>query len=131
MSEQASEWHGANPLYLILVLSEGEVLVDLDQRGWIASLGERMREPGTWHLCSKEGFPDAVSVAFSMAVLPGEQPYYVARHIGRVPGGEVVCYGIGKRRLDGHTDRGWVLPNGQVCIGDDVETFARGMIRGG
>ena len=122
--DELMDWQGSNPYYLMLVFEDVAVTVDLDRRGWIADLGELMRKEGTWHLFRKE----PRSVVFSMAVLEGEQPYYVARHIGRVPGGEVTCYGIGKKRLDGHSDRLWVLPNGQVVGGDDAELFARGMI---
>lgn len=125
------DWDGDHPLFLLLALDEGWVAVDLDEKGWIAKLGERMREPGTWHLCRK--LPDGFSILFSMAVLPGEQPYYVARHIGQVGvkdgvAQEVVCYGIGKKRVDGFVDRIWLLPNDQIVVGDNVELFARGMI---
>ena len=130
-----AEWSDDNPFFLLLFLSEGRIVVDLGEKGWIARLGERMREPGTWHLCRKpEEGSDDISVAFSMAVLPGEQPFYVARHIGKASGAdvnEVVCYGMGKKRLDGHTDRAWVMPNNQIVIGDDAELFARGMIGNG
>lgn len=124
-------WSGPNPYYLILVLKDqGVEKVDLDETGWIAKLGDKMRAEGVWHLVRKA----SDSVVFSMVVLEGEQPYYVARHVGTASAAgsnEVVCYGIGKKLPDGSVVRGWILPNGQITLGDNVELFARGMIGSG
>lgn len=124
------QWDGDHPFYLLIAVEQGLVEVDLDERGWIASLGEIMHAQGTWHLVRKKDG----AVAFSMAVLDGEQPYYVARHVGMVGAGggkEITCYGIGKKRVDGKVDRIWAMPNGQIVLGDEVELFARGIINGG
>jgi hypothetical protein len=43
----------------------------------------------------------------------------------------MIAYGIGKKRLDGHVDRIWVLPNGVICTGDDVEPLVLAFIRAG
>lgn len=130
------EWDGDNPFYLLILRTDvGQVCkLDLDEKGWLARLGEEgwLRAPGQWHLVRKSND----TVAFSLWVHDGEQPYYVARHIGVVGAGggegrEVVCYGIGKKRVDGQVDRVWALPNGQIVIGDDVEPFARSILNGG
>ena len=40
---------------------------------------------------------------------------------------EVRAYGIGKKRLDGHVDRLWVLPTGVICAGDDVNVLGEAL----
>jgi hypothetical protein len=120
---------GKHPFYLRIIAAEGEAeLIDLDERGWATKYEALMRVPGIWTLNHKERGPEVM-----MLVFEGEQPYYTARHIGIVTGagGEVVAYGIGKKRRDGHVDRLWVLPNGLVCGGDDVEELALAYLRGG
>lgn len=127
-------WLDANPFYLLLMLDEvaEAVKIDLAERGWIAkhnALGH-LRATGRWYLVVKT----TEIVLLAMAVLPGEQPYYVARHVGfaKVGGGsETTVYGIGKKRLDGHADRFWIAKNGAVMIGDDVELLALDMLKQG
>lgn len=121
------EWQGTNPMFLIIVQAgQQPVVIDLDEPGWIAKNSELMRAQGTWHLFRKDHTP-----VFSLVVWEGEQPYYTARHIGtlgREIRSELIAYGIGKKRLDGHVDRLWVLPNGQICTGDDVDPLARSLL---
>ena len=110
-----------NPFFL--VISPPGVQIDLDQPGWVAEYADLMRQPGRWYLCRRV---DGV-LLLAMTVLEGEQPYYTKRHIGQIVvasgvSRETVAHGIGKKRLDGHVDRLWVLPGlATVCGGDDVE----------
>jgi hypothetical protein len=124
------QWLDDNPFYLIIVLDDGRLVEqDLAERGWIAKLNEQgfMRDPGNWYLARKNGI-----IVGTMVVHPGEQPYYMARHVGFTassgnedgPKGETVAYGIGKKRLDGHVDRLWFMSNGCVTLGDDLEPIA-------
>jgi hypothetical protein len=125
---------GNAPFYLLFVedsLPEGvlPLIVDLDESGWMAKHGVIFRSVGELHLVRKVG--DAV--VLSVHLFPGEQGYYVARHIGFASGGagEVTAYGIGKKRVDDNEDNLWVLPWGQICGGKDVEYFAtKGLKRG-
>ena len=126
----AGEWHGDNPYYLIIQTTQhGNTVIDLDETGWVAKYADLMREPGAWLLNPKE-FYNTVAIVL---VNPGEQPYYTKRHVGIAFGGsgETSAYGIGKKRNDGHTDRIWVLPNGLICAGDDVEDIALALIKSG
>lgn len=125
MTEDQRDWSDANPYYLLIFRLNGEIrLVDLGVRNWIADLGEIMREVGHWYLVRKDGGLPSLA----LIVHEGDQPYYVARHIGVVGssgGNELTIYGIGKKRKDGIVERLWALPNGQVCTGDDAEEFGR------
>lgn len=126
-------WLDGNPFYLLIVLDDGRVAqIDLGERGWIAKYGEAgfLRDPGRWHLVQKA----SGTVVAMVLVSEGEQPYYVARHVGFATGSsstEATAYGIGKKRTDGHTDRIWLLPNGIVLTGDDLEPLALDMLRRG
>lgn len=116
-----SDWHGDHPLYLALIYEDEIVNIDLDEPGWMTTHADNMRRPGTWVLRHKSGVD-----LMAMIVIEGEQPYYTARHVGVVGNAgsnEVTAYGIGKKRLDGHVDRLWLLPNGVVCAGDDVSVL--------
>jgi hypothetical protein len=118
---------GDTPFYLILQFEDENVGIDLDEYQWYAKNEQYMRKPGRWLLVHKASqHPILV-----MQVRDGEQPYYVARHVGIVGSGgsnEVTAYGIGKKRVDGHTDRLWAMPNGTVCGGDDVESIGIGLL---
>jgi hypothetical protein len=127
-------WLGPNPFYLIIVLKSGRVAeIDLDQPGWLDWFRDFLRAPGQWYLTRKA---DKVIVA-TMLVLEGEQPYYVARHVGFAsvsadgPKAETTNYGIGKKRLDGHVDRIWVMANGCMTLGDDVEPISLDLLKSG
>ena len=87
-----------------------------------------MREPGVWALVSK-----AMGRALLVVrVYPGDQPYYTARHVGIAGSGgtnEVTAYGIGKKQADGQMVRVWILPNGVVCGGDDVDDLGIALVK--
>jgi hypothetical protein len=139
-------WLGENPYYLLISTTLEDattplvIEIDLDRNGWIATLkdqlGEQLDRPGEWHLVRKDGR----QVVFSVRVLEGDQPYYVARHVGQAGAGgqaEVVAYGIGKKtrrkrkgRWAVNEDNLWILPWGQICCGD-VEHFAISGMRKG
>jgi hypothetical protein len=107
------------------------VLIDLDEPGWQTTHAALLKAAALWMLQPKE---ETQASVLALIVHDGEEPYYVARHLGSVTGGisgEMVAYGIGKKRLDGHTDRLWVLPYGLVCAGDDVEALALTLLRTG
>lgn len=113
------------PYYLLLVRPTGEELkIDVEEYQWMTTYADWMRGRSIWHLVRKANN----TIVFAVDVFDGEQPYYTAKHIGAMGSGggnEIVAYGIGKKRLDGFVDRLWVLPNGLVCGGDDVETLGR------
>jgi hypothetical protein len=119
------EWAGDIPFFLIIARDNEVTSIDLDQSGWLETYKELLRGASTWHLASKLD----TGIVFSMIVLEGEQPYYVARHFVRAGDKEqahATAYGIGKKRLDGHVDRLWIFyPTMQVCTGDDVDIFGR------
>ena len=118
-----ASWEDENPYYLVIHPDFGApVIIDLGKQGWIAANAGLMRAPGMWYLLRKI---DNVAM-FGLIVLPGEQPYYTARHVGTGLGStqgptEIIAYGIGKKRLDGHVERMWILPNGLIVPGDDVD----------
>lgn len=122
-----SQWVGDNPYFLIIVPAGKEPqVIDLDESGWSTKYAWWMRCKATWHLLHKER-----GLVCSMVVWKREQPYYTAKHIGTIGPGErreLIAYGIGKKRRDGHVDRIWILPNGQICMGDDVESLARPLL---
>ena len=135
MSENATQgvepmtWQGDNPF--CVVISRGiddSLLVDLDRPGWTTEYAEWMRAPGRWFLVRKT---DMQPVLW-MVIHEGEQPYYSTRHTGfasTTASMEILSHGIGKKRVDGHVDRVWVLPNGAVTLGDDVDVFALEMLK--
>lgn len=133
LREEHGGWLGPTPYFLVIApRSDKPVQIDLDERGWLGTYRAYLRAPGLWYLARK---PDG-GIIVTMLVSDGEQPYYVARHVGMVgvSGGEnveTVCYGIGKKRLDGHVDRFWVLANGSMTFGDDVENIALNLLRQG
>lgn len=134
-TEKFTGWAGNNPFFLMIGTDEPKqtLIVDLDEWGWMREREGLMRATGEWLLVAKR---DATSLqgvpVLAVKVFPGEQPYYVRRHVGALGNSisEVVAHGIGKKRTDGHTDRLWVFPNGIVCGGDDVNVFGSQMVRG-
>ena len=86
-----------------------------------------MPSPSTWWLVDKQ----SQRPLFVVVLEEGDQFYYAKRHIGNLmAGSEIVAIGIGKKRSDGSTVNLWLLPNGVVCGGDDVETIAGRMLGG-
>lgn len=117
---EGNAWQGPNPFYLIISMMDENIGIDLDESGWIAKNAEYMRKPSTWYLIHKQTNHQVLGVI----VREGDQPYYAARHVGVSGGGggnEITAYGIGAKRLEGHTDRLWILPTGMVCSGEDVD----------
>ena len=136
LREEHGGWLGPNPYYLLIVLdSSRHAEIDLDQHQWMQFFANYLRAPGQWYLVRKT---DRVILA-TMLVYEGEQPYYVARHVGFTsvsgnpegPKGETINYGIGKKRLDGHVDRIWIMANGCVTLGDDVEPISLALLKQG
>jgi hypothetical protein len=134
-------WLGPNPYYLMIILalgpgesSQSVAEIDLDQNDWATFYARFMRRPGQWYLARK----DSRVIVATMVVREGEQPYYVAKHVGFTstggdggPRGETTNYGIGKKRLDGHVDRIWIMANGCVTLGDDVEPISLDLLKSG
>lgn len=123
-------WLGENPYCIIISRGpDDSLMLDLDEAGWATNHAEWLRTEARWFLVRKK---DMQPVLW-MRVHEGEQPYYTARHTGVAGSGgstENVSYGIGKKRADGHVDRLWILPNGAVTLGDDVDEFALELLRG-
>ena len=117
--------------YRLLILTKDPYTghdIDLDEPGWATKNASLMREPATWYLVREADR----SIPLSIVVHPGEQPYYTARVFASTTNPEQIrAYGIGKKRLDGHVDRLWILPNGQICGGDDVDYFAEQLLKEG
>jgi hypothetical protein len=133
---QDQGWEGQNPFFLCIVEAPTAVtrtarqnIIDLDHPGWVASNADIMRAPGVWMLFHKAAPSQPVVIIW---VNEGEQPYYTQRHVGLTGSGgsnEVSAYGIGKKGVDGAMTRLWVLPDGSVCGGDDVDTIGIRMVQ--
>lgn len=122
------QWQGPTPFFLVIQADGVDTIIDLDQSKWAKTYKKLMRQPGTWALMHKEGRRPPLLVI----VHPGDQPYYTARHVGitsSAGGNEVTAYGIGKKRPDGSMVRVWIMPNGIVCGGDDVDDIGTRMVR--
>lgn len=127
-------WAGETPYFLVINTGTPPVsnIVDLDEAGWMWERDGLMRAAGEWLLVAKRDNASLDGVPIlAIRVLEGEQPYYSKRHIGTIMGaeGEILCYGIGKKRNDGHVDRLWILPNGVICGGDDVDIIAVNILK--
>jgi hypothetical protein len=133
---QHGGWWDDHPYYLLIVARDdvgGFVEIDLGERGWLVKYADWMRRVSTWHLVEKE----KGTIKLIMPVHQGEQPYYVARHVGiGGPAGssEITAYGIGKKRkLNGRwvTERIWMMPDGTTCGGDDVDFLGIEIVKRG
>ena len=119
------DWAGANPYYLLCVAkfaiaAKAYQPIDLDESGWATTYAEWMRTEGEWHLVRKADD----GVALSLMIHTGEQPYYTSRVFGSTTSPNLVrAYGIGKKQNDSSMVRLWILENGLVCGGDDVDSF--------
>lgn len=133
-----TKWHDDNPFVLIIVKDVDEaVIIDLGEPKWLDKYADWMRVKSRWFLARKPRFTDDRPDGPLMPVLwlnveDGDQPYYTARHTG-IAGvdtqNEVVSYGIGAKRANGAVDRMWVLPNGLICVGEDVDTLALHLVK--
>lgn len=130
---QPIEWAGDTAFYLIFEPPDGQNIgIDVDAQGWIAANQELFRTPGTWLLMSKQALavekqPRPLFVVF---IRRGDQFYYTKRHTGVVGGAtaEVIALGIGKKQSDGKTVNLWLMPNGMICGGDDVDYLSQRMM---
>lgn len=139
-------WEGDSPFFLVIETDSatGNVGIDLDEPGWIEKHKELMRSPGTWWLHHKASGRPIVCLVLE----EGEQGYFVKHHVGNLmAGSEIMAVGIGKKvparwhmtkgrkpkRVVTQTERYerlWLLPNGVICGGDDVDTIASRMLEG-
>jgi hypothetical protein len=117
------------PFDLMIVDDQQHVVfVDVEEHQWHAKHADWMRRPGWWLLRRKHDS----SVALTIRVNEGDQPYYTARHVGIASSSashEVIAYGIGKKCFDGSMVRLWVMPDGVVVGGDDVDQLGVLMIK--
>ena len=123
MDEVPHEWADANPFYLLIYRPDGTFQsIDLGERGWMTTYAGWLRGRSRWYLCKKE----TSTPLFVVEVQEDDQPYYTARHVGIAGGGgsnEVIAYGIGAKRASRMVDRLWVMPDGTICSGDDVDSL--------
>lgn len=100
---------------------EGNVGIDVDVSGWIEEHKALFRTPGTWFLVDK----DSGAVIFCVLLGEGDQFFYTKRHTGNLMGGrENISVGMGKKQADGTEVKLWLMPNGMVCGGEDVDEVA-------
>lgn len=118
---QHQDWQGDSPFWLMCQTpADGNVGIDIDAADWIEANKPLMRSPGTWFLMAKR----TGTALFSVVLDEGDQFYFAKRHVGNVmTAREIVAYGIGKKKADGVPVNLWMLPNGVVCGGDDVDTL--------
>jgi len=126
------EWHGENPYYLLIVGTEYEgqhARVDLDEYQWATIWKDYLRIPGQWHLVRKRDD----GVVLSVMIHNGDQGYYTSRVFGSTTTGDHLlrAYGIGKKQEEEPVLRLWVLENGLVCGGEDVDEFGILALHGG
>jgi hypothetical protein len=127
---QTTGWDGDFPFFLVIEpvdRANGNIGIDLDEPGWVEKNKVVMRAPGTWWLYLKQsGRP-----VFCVIVEEGDQPYFRRRHVGNLmAGSEIIAIGMGKKTARGETVDLWLLPNGVVCGGDDLEVIASRMLGG-
>jgi hypothetical protein len=124
---------GPNPFFLFIVRPNAEsVQIDLDEPGWMTTYATWMRGRSRWYLMTKSTPTVPSRPWLGVDVMEDDQPYYTARHIVRVKGvnagAQITAYGLGAKRAAGHTDRMWILPNGLICSGEDVDTLGDAVI---
>jgi hypothetical protein len=127
---QATGWHGEFPFYLVIEPTDnanGNIGIDLDETGWVETNKVAMRAPGTWWLYHK----DSGRPLLCVIVEEGDQPFFVKHHVGNLmAGSEVIAIGLGKKTVKGEAVNLWLLPNGVICGGDDVDVVASRMLGG-
>jgi hypothetical protein len=121
-------WGGETPFFLIIELDEkppeGNIGIDLDSP-WHTTHADKLRQPGTWWLVNKVTRHPVMGVIVS----EGDQPYFTKHHVGNLMAHrELIAFGMGKKQADGTMVRNWILPNGIVCGGDDVDIIAARML---
>ncbi len=126
-----ADWAGDCPFFLVIELAtrpdSGQVGIDLDFPGWATTHRELLRQPAIWWLFAKANGSPVMAVV----VNPGDQPYFTRHHVGNLnTASEIVAYGLGKKRPDGVVERVWLLPNGVICGGDDVDDIAARIVNG-
>lgn len=119
---------GQTPFFLVIELDDkpdsGHIGVDLDTP-WFTTHAEHLRKPATWWLIHK----GTQKPVMAIIVEEGDQPYFTKHHVGNLMSGrEMIAFGMGKKRVDGTMVRNWILPNGIVCGGDDVDIIAARML---
>lgn len=128
--EVQTGWSGETPFFLVIELDDkpasGNLGIDLDTP-WTTAHAEQIRLPGTWWLVDKRSQAPVMGII----VEPGDQPYFTKHHVGNLMSNrELVAYGLGKKRADGEMVRIWLLPNGIICGGEDVDVIASRMVNG-
>lgn len=121
-------WADDNPYYLVISGDRRGTMIDLGEAGWATKYCRWLRLPGAWVLRRKSDDANVLMVW----VHKGDQPYYTAHHVGitsSAGGNEIIAYGIGKKRPDGSVNRMWILPNGCICSGDDVDDIGVRMVK--
>lgn len=121
-----NEWKGDSPFWLMCQTpNDGNVGIDIDEPGWIETHKSLMRTPGTWFLMEKR----RSRPLFSVVLEEGDQFYFAKRHVGNViTAREITAYGIGKKKADGTPVNLWLMPNGVVCGGNDVDLIGARML---
>lgn len=124
---EMTDWADENPFYLLIAAPDAHVVIDLGESGWATKHAAWMRRAAKWHLAAKGNN----RILMSVNVLEGDQPYYTARHLGAIGSAgsnEIICYGIGKKQANGEMVRLWLMPNGVIVGGDDVDPFGMDII---
>ena len=123
---EGSAWAGESPFFLVFERGPADnVGIDLDTPGWIEANKALFRTPGIWFLRHKQ----SGHLVFAVVLDEGDQFFFVKRHTGNLMAGrEVISYGMGKKTADGLPVNLWLLPNGTVCGGDDVDLLASRML---
>ena len=117
------QWHDDNPFYLVIRLPDGARIIDLGEDQWLTVHSDLLRKPGIWNLVPKATHQPL----FTVVVQEGDQPYYLARHIGIAGSAgenQTTAFSIGKKASDGTVTRLWVIPEaGIICGGEDVNAL--------
>jgi hypothetical protein len=126
VSKTASGWVGESPFFLVFERGPGDnVGIDIDTSGWIEANKGLFRTPGTWLMLHKQSMKPVLCVSLD----EGDQFFFTKRHTGNLMAGrEVISYGMGKKQADGWEIKLWLLPNGMICGGEDVDLLASRML---
>ena len=124
--KEGTAWDGESPFFLVFERGPADnVGIDIDTPGWIEANKDLFRAPGVWLMMIKA----SRRPVFAVVLDEGDQFFFVKRHTGNLMAGrEVISYGMGKKTADGLPVNLWLLPNGTVCGGDDVDLLASRML---